>query len=172
MALLDSIPGISERIAQGILSEIGTEMERFPSAKHLASWAGMCPGNHESAGRQLSGKTRKGSPWLRQWLIEAAHAASHTTTYLAAQYRRLVLRCGQKKTLFAVAHTILRIIYYVLLRRQPYQELGSTYFDERDRASLENRLVRRLEGLGFRRRCTLLLLSLKTGEGMLFRREG
>ncbi len=97
LALLDTIPGVSEHIAQGILSELGADMSHFPSAKHLASWAGLCPGNHESAGRHLSGKTRKGSPWLRQLLMEAAHAASRTDTYVAAQYRRLAARRGHRK---------------------------------------------------------------------------
>jgi transposase len=90
IALLCSIPGISQRGAQGILAEIGLDMNRFPSAKHLASWAGMSPGNRESAGKRLSGKTNKGSPWLRKLLVEAAHAASHTKKiYLSAQYQRL-----------------------------------------------------------------------------------
>jgi transposase len=149
LALLDTIPGVSERIAQGILAELGADMSHFPSAKHLASWAGLCPGNHESAGRHLSGKTRKGSPWLRQLLMEAAHAASRTNTYVAAQYRRLAARRGHKKALVAVAHTLLTIIYHILRDHQPYRDLGSTYFDEHDRAALERRFVRRLEGLGF-----------------------
>ncbi len=149
LALLDTIPGISERIAQGILAELGADMSRFPSAKHLASWAGLCPGNHESAGRHLSGKTRKGSPWLRQLLMEAAHAASRTNTYVAAQYRRLAGRRGNKKALVAVAHTLLTIIYHILRDHQPYRDLGSAYFDEHDRAVLEKRFVRHLEGLGF-----------------------
>ena len=148
--LLDTIPGISRRAAEVLLAEIGSDMSRFPSAKHLASWAGICPGNHESAGKRKSGKTRKGSRWLRQVLIEAAHGAAHTKqTYLGALYRRLAARRGTKKALVAVGHAILVIVYHVLTRREPYQDLGVNYFDERDRQAVERRLVRRLEQLGY-----------------------
>ncbi|MFL5654780.1 MAG: transposase [Ktedonobacteraceae bacterium] len=95
---LETIPGIKRRLAEVILAEIGADMSRFPSARHLASWAGMCPGNNESAGKRLSGKTRKGSPWLRSALVEAAHAAIHCKdSYLAAKSQRLALRRGGKK---------------------------------------------------------------------------
>ena len=148
--LLDGIPGINPRAAQGILAEIGTDMRRFPSAKHLASWAGMCSGNQESAGKRLSGKTRKGSPWLRQQLAEAAHAASRTkNTYLSALYRRLASRRGAKIALIAVGHAILVIIYHMLSEHTSYQDLGGNYFDEHDRQATEKRLVRRLEKLGY-----------------------
>jgi transposase len=147
---LDTIPGISRRAAEIILAEIGPDMGRFPSAKHLASWAGMCPGNHESAGKRNSGKPRKGSRWLRQVLIEAAHGAAHTRyTYLAALYRRLQARRGTKKALVAVGHAILVIIYHILSRKEAYQDLGANYFDERDRQTVQRRLVRRLEQLGY-----------------------
>ena len=109
----------------------------------------MCPGNHESAGKQLHGTTRKGSPWLRQLLLEAAHAAARTNTYLGAQYRRLAKRRGAKKALFAVAHSILIISFHLLHRHVPYQELGANFFDEHERAALQHRLVRRLERLGY-----------------------
>jgi transposase len=148
--LLDGVPGISQRAAEIIVAEIGTDLRRFPSAKHLASWAGMCPGNGESGGKRLSGKTRKGNQWLRQVLIEIAHVASKTRdTYLAAQYRRIAARRGKKRALVALGHTILVIIYHILTRRQPYQDLGPTYFDQLDRQHLERRLVRRLERLGY-----------------------
>jgi transposase len=150
MALLDTIPGISWRAAEIILAEIGRDMGRFPSAKHLASWAGICPGNYESAGKRKNGKTRKGSRWLRQVLIEAAHGAAHTKhTYLAALYRRMQARRGTKKALVAVGHAILVIIYHILSRKEPYQDLGANYFDERDRHAVQRRLVRRLEQLGY-----------------------
>ena len=150
LAYLDTIPGVNERIAQIIIAEIGTDMSRFPSAKHLASWAGICPGNHESAGKRRSGRTRKGSRWLRQALTEAAHGAAHTKkTYLAALYQRIAARRGRKKAVIAVAHAILVIVYHLLTRHEPYKELGANYFDERDRQEVERRLVKRLRGLGY-----------------------
>jgi transposase len=150
VALLDTIPGISQHIAQVVLAEIGSNINRFPSARHLASWAGLCPGNNESAGKRYSGKTRKGSPYLRNALVEAAHAAVRTKqTYLAAQYRRLAARRGRKRALVALAHTMLTIIYHMLKRKEPYRELGANYFDERDRQAVEKRLVGRLRKLGY-----------------------
>jgi transposase len=150
VALLDTIPGVSQRTAEVLLAEIGTDMTRFPSAKHLASWAGMCPGNYESGGKRLNGKTRKGSRWLRQVLVEAAHVAAKTKqTYLAAQYRRLAARRGKKRALIALGHTILTIVYHLLVRKQPYQDLGAAYFDTHDQRRVEHRLVRRLERLGY-----------------------
>jgi transposase len=148
--LLCTIPGISQRAAEIILAEIGLDMSRFATANHLASWAGMCPGNYESAGKRLSGRSRKGSPWLRKILVEAAHAAAHTkNTYLSAQYRRLAARCGAKKAMIAVGHSILVIIYHVLRDKEGYKELGGNYFDEQNRQSIEKRLIRRLEKLGY-----------------------
>ena len=150
IALLDTIPGVGPRAAEMLIAEIGTDMSRFPSAKHLASWAGMCPGNHESGGKRLSGKTRKGSRWLRQSLVEIAHVASKTKhTYLAAQYRRIAARRGKKRALIAVGHTVLTIVYTMLTRQQPYQDLGAAYFDQRERHRVERRLVQRLERLGY-----------------------
>jgi transposase len=150
VVLLCSIPGISQRAAQGILAEIGTNMDRFASAKHLASWAGMCPGNHESAGKRSSGKTTKGSPWLRKLLVQAALAAGRTkNTYLSAQYGRLAARRGKKRASIAVGHTILVIIFQVLRDQKPYEELGCNFFDQRERQAVEKRLVQRLEKLGY-----------------------
>lgn len=147
---LDTIPGVSRTTAEVLLAEIGTDLERFGDARHLASWAGMCPGNNESAGKRKSGKTRKGSPWLRHILIEAAHAAAKTKhTYLSALFHRLVSRRGKKKALVAVGHSILVIAYHILTRHEPYHDLGENFFDERDRQKVERRLVRRLEKLGF-----------------------
>src|SRR5215216_2664537 len=150
IALLDTIPGVGQRAAEILIAEIGTDMSRFPSAKHLASWAGMCPGNHESGGKRLSGKTRKGSRWLRQILVEIAQVASKTKhTYLAAQYRRIAARRGKKRALIAVGHTVLTIVYTLLTRKQPYQDLGTAYFDQREQRRVERRLVQRLERLGY-----------------------
>jgi transposase len=150
IALLDTIPGVSQRTAEILIAEIGTDMGRFPSAKHLASWAGMCPGHHESAGKRLSGKTRKGSRWLRQVLVEAAHVAAKTKqTYLAAQYRRIAARRGKKRALMALGHTILIIVYDVLARKQPYQDLGTAYFDQLEQHRVQQRLVHRLERMGY-----------------------
>jgi transposase len=146
---LDMIPGVGPWLAEALISEIGTDMTRFPSAAHLASWAGMCPGNNESAGKRKSGRTRKGSPWLRTLLVQAAHAAARTKdTYLAAQYRRLAARRGKHKAAVAVGHTILVIVYHLLQRGTEYQDLGPRYFDQQDRRAVEHRLIRRLEALG------------------------
>jgi len=151
MQLLDTIPGIGETVAQIIVAEIGVDMARFPTAHDLASWAGMCPGNNESAGKRKSGKTTKGSRYLRAALVQAAWAASHQKeTYLAAQYKRLVKRMGKKKALVAVGHSILVIAYHVVQKRTPYQDLGGNYFDRRNVDKQRKRLIRQLEGLGLK----------------------
>jgi transposase len=148
---LATIPGVGRRTAELLLAEIGTDMSRFPTAAHLASWAGMCPGNDESAGKRRSGKTRKGSPWLRAALIEAARAAGRSKgTYLSAQYHRLAARRGTKRAAVAVGHTILLIVHSLLSEDDVYRDLGDHYFDERDRHAVERRLVARLEGLGYK----------------------
>jgi transposase len=150
LARLDGIPGVGRRTAEVLIAEIGTDMTRFPTAGHLASWAGLCPGNRQSAGKRLSGKTRDGNRWLRAALTEAAQAVARTRgTYLAAQYRRLAARRGKHKAAVAVAHTILVIAYHLLADGVDYAELGGNYFDERDRQLVERRLVRRLETLGY-----------------------
>jgi transposase len=147
---IDSVLGINERAAQGILAETGVQMGQFPSAKHFASWAGVCPGHNESAGKRRSGKTRQGNPHLRRLFIQAAHAAAHSkNSYLAAQYRRIARRRGPKRTAMAVAHSIAVIIYPILRDHTTYQDLGGNYFDERDRQAIEKRLVRRLQRLGY-----------------------
>jgi transposase len=150
VSLLCSIPGIGERAAIGILAEIGINMQQFPTAGHMASWAGVCPGNHESAGKRLSGKTRKGNPWLRCLLVQAAHSASHQKQcYLAEQYRRIAKRRGAKRAAIAVAHSILVIIYHLLHQQTTYQEKGETFFEEQERQGAEKRLVRQLSRLGY-----------------------
>jgi transposase len=148
--LVDAVTGISEQVAQGLLAEIGVNMDQFPSSKHLASWVGICPGNHESAGKRLSGKTRKGNLYARRLLIQAAHAAGKSkNTYLGAQYRRLASRIGSKKAAVAVGHSILVIIYHLLRDHSGYHDLGGNYFDERDRQVIQKQLIRRLERLGY-----------------------
>jgi transposase len=146
---LKTIPGISERLAEVLVAEIGTDMSRFPTVEHLASWAGMCPGNDESAGKRRSGRIPPGNRWLKQALIQAAWAASHTKdTYLSAQYHRLAKRRGRKRAAVALGHTLLVIVYYLLRRGVEYQELGAGYLDGLASERLTKQLVRRLEKLG------------------------
>jgi transposase len=150
VALLDTIPGVGRRTAEVLVAEIGVDMTRFPTAAHLAAWAGVAPGNNESAGKRRHAQTRKGSPWLRAALVEAAQAAGRTkSTYLGAQFRRLLPRKGKKRAAVAVGHSILVIAYHLLSKREPYHDLGVTYFDQRARQAVERRLVRRLEALGY-----------------------
>lgn len=152
LRLLDQIPGVNQRIAQIIISEIGVDMSRFPTADHLASWAGVCPGQHESAGKRRSGKTRKGSRWLREALVEAGWAAGHATkrkSYLTAQYHRLARRRGKKRACVAVGHSILRIAYVLLSHPHDYHDLGYDYFDRHAAKTIAKQLVRRLESLGY-----------------------
>jgi transposase len=148
--LLESIPALQETAIATILSEIGTDMSRFPSDKHLASWAGLSPGNHESAGKRLSGKTTHGNSCLRAVLCEVAWVISHTKgTYLSAFYHRIARRRGKKKAIVALAHKLLVIIYHVLSTKKPYEELGADFFDQLDKARIERRSVQRLEQLGY-----------------------
>lgn len=148
--LADTIPGVNRKAAEAILAEIGIDMSRFPRAAHLASWAGMCPGNNESAGKRLPGKTKKGNVWLRQHLVEAAHAAAHTkNTSISSLYHRIKSRHGPKTAIMAVGHSLLVALYHMLTRQVEYQDLGKNYFDEQGKQMLEKRLVRRLELLGY-----------------------
>jgi len=150
IAQVDTVTGIGRRTAEVLVAEVGTDLTRFRTHRHLASWAGLCPGNNESAGKHHGGKTRKGSPWLRAALIEAAKAAGRSKkTYLGAQYRRIAARRGAKRAAVAVAHSILVIVYHILTQHEPYHDLGVTYFDERDRQAVERRLVKRLQSLGY-----------------------
>ncbi len=150
---LDTIPGVDRRTAEVLLAEIGTDMGQFPSAGHLASWAGMCPGNHQSGGKRKGGKTRKGSKWLRRALTEAAHGAARTKqagrTALAEQYRRLLVRRGKQKAAIAVGHRILTLAYHLLRRREDYRELAPADLNERRRAQARLRAVNQLRQLGF-----------------------
>jgi transposase len=147
---LCTIPGVDRVSAWGIISEIGLDMNQFPDARHLASWAGLCPGNWESAGKRRSGKTRKGSAWLRRHLCQCAWGVStKQKNYLSALFRRLSARRGVKRATIAVAHALLGIAYHVLKHEVEYRDLGPDYFDSLDPARLKRRLVKRLEGLGF-----------------------
>ena len=146
----DSLPGINRRLAEIIVAEIGIDLKPFEDAEHLASWAGMCPGNNESAGKRKSGKTRKGSKWLRRALTEAAHGAARTKNkYYQSLYRRLAARRGKQRAAVAVGHSLLVTGYHLITRNQTYQDLGANYFDERDREGVKRRALRRLEQLGF-----------------------
>jgi transposase len=147
---LQTIPGVGLRVAEVVIAEIGVQMhEVFPTDAHLASWAGMCPGNKASGGKRMSGKTRHGNTYLRSAMVQAAWASSMTkSTYLSAQYKRLARRLGRKKALVAVAHSILVIIYHVLDREQSYTELGGDYFDRQHVGKQRDYLLRRLAALG------------------------
>ena len=151
LSRLDAVPGVGRRTAEVLAAEIGIQMARFPTPAHLASWAGMCPGNNESAGKRKTARTRKGSPWLCSALVEAAHAAARTKeTYLSAQYHRLAARRGKKKAAVAVGHTILVIVYHLLKQGTTYADLGPIYFDQHDRQAVERRLLNRLHRLGYK----------------------
>jgi transposase len=150
VTLLDTIPGVARQTAEIIVSEIGTDMSRFPTADHLAAWAGVAPGNHQSGGKRRSGKRRKGNKPLGAALNQAAHAAARTKdTYLSAQYHRLARRIGRNKAIMALAHSIVVIAYHLIQRQEPYRELGGDYFDKRRPEATAKHLVKRLEKLGF-----------------------
>ena len=151
IALLDTIPGINKITAQSLIAEIGINMEQFPSGKNIASWAGVCPGNNESAGKRKNCKTPKGNLSLHQVLSESAWAASRSRdTYLRALYLRLVPRKGTKKAIAALKHALLIIIYNVLKNKVPYHELGADYFLKLNKNGLKRYHVKRLEKLGFK----------------------
>jgi transposase len=147
--LLMTIPGVKQRTAEVLIAEIGVDMNAFPTAKHLASWAGMCPGNDQSAGKRRSGRTRKGTKWLRATLTEAALAAARTkNTYLAAHYQRLRGRRGHTKAVTAVGHSILTAAWHMLQTGELYHDLGGDYYTRQHPDRLTKRLIRQLQALG------------------------
>ncbi len=147
---LDAIPGVNRRTIENLVAEIGSDMSRFADADHLSSWAGMCPGHEESAGKRSRSRTTKGNRWLRRALNEAAWAASRSkNSYLSAQYRRLATRRGKKRAVIAVGHSILVIVYQLLKHDIDYQDLGPDFFDTLNPEKYRRYLVKRLEGLGY-----------------------
>jgi transposase len=148
---LDAIPGVNRVTIENVVAEIGVDMAQFPSSQALASWAGVCPGNEESAGKRKRRRTTKGNAWLRRALCEAAWSAARSReTYFKAQYGRLASRRGKKRAVIAVAHSLL-IVFYQLLKHKDlqYQELGGNHFDTLDPQRLRRHLVKRLESLGY-----------------------
>jgi transposase len=147
---VSSLPGFEQRSAQNVLAEIGADMKPFPTAAHLASWAGVCPGNNESAGKRKSGRTTHGNRWLRTALVQSAWAATRKKdSYFQAQYRRLAARRGKKRAIFAVAHSLLTVIYHMLKTGSTYKDLGGDYFDKLNSKRLLPHLVKRIKDLGY-----------------------
>jgi transposase len=146
---LDAIPGVGLITAQIVIAELGIDMSRFPTHGHAVSWAGLAPGKNESAGRNHSARTLKANRYLRTALVEAAHAAGRTPTYLGEKYRRLARRRGKKRAAVAVARTLLTIIYHMIREGSTYIDRGATYFDQLHPQSTQQWLTRRLERLGF-----------------------
>ena len=150
IALWDTIPGVDENIATTMAAEMGIRPEQFADGSHLASWTAMCPGNHESAGKRMSGKARKGNRWLRGALTQAAWAASHTKgTYLSGLFRRISARRGAKRAIVAVGHSILISAFYMWKNKEPYREVGDAYLDKIKPEKTANRLLKRLAKLGY-----------------------
>lgn len=148
--LLQTIPGVKNRVIDVVLAEIGPDVAPFPSAAALSKWAGLAPGNKTSGGKRLSGRTQPGNRLLRSTLVEAAWAASRTNgTYFQSQFRRLMIRLGRKKAALAVAHSILEVIWFVLYRRDPYVDLGGDYFNRLNNEAVARRTVNRLKALGY-----------------------
>ena len=148
--LLDGIPGLAQRNSEAILAETGVDMGRFATPGHLTSWSGVAPGNHQSGGKRYSGKITPGNPALRKALVQAAHGAIRTKdSYFGALYHRIAGRRGKRRALVAVARSLLVVIYHVLLYHEPYRELGGDYYDERKKEATIERLLKRLDKLGY-----------------------
>jgi transposase len=151
VTLWQTIPGVDRVTACNLVAEIGVDLRQFPSAQHLASWAALCPGNHESAGKRKSGKTRDGNKWLRRSLCQAAWAVTRTKNcYLSAQFKRLAARRGVKRAVMAVAHTMLIIGYHMLKTGRSYHELGGNYLEQINKHQLQRYFVKRLRNLGLK----------------------
>jgi transposase len=149
LELLQTIPGVGLKTAQVIIAETGADMSQFPSAAHLAAWAGVAPAMHESAGRRTPAGSRQGNKWLTSTLVEAANSVARTKdTYLAARFARIAARRGKKRAAVAIANSILVSVYHMLDRDQPYRDLGPDWLDERHGAAHTRRLVAQLERLG------------------------
>ena len=147
--LMMSMPGINRTAAYTVIAEIGVDMSRFASARHLASWAGLCPGNNTSAGKSRSGKSHRGNPWIKGVMTEISWAAARTkNSYPSAQYRRLAAHRGKKRALVAVANSLIQVLWHLLTHRKPYADLGANYFEQINKQRLTQSLVRRLEKLG------------------------
>ena len=147
---LDEIPGIARRTAENIIAEIGVDLSRWPTVAHFTSWCGACPGNKASGGKRRPARVRKGNPWIKRAVTEAAWAAGRTKrSYLGERYRRFAVRKGRKRAIVAVAHEILTIIYYLLTRGTRYQDLGVHYIEERNRAAIQRQALRQLDRLGY-----------------------
>ena len=153
--LLDGIPGVGRRTAEVLIAEWGADLSRFPSAGHLAAWSGMCPGNKASGGKRQPVRTRKGNPWVRRSLTEAAWAAGRVKgSYLGVQFRRFAARKGRKHAVVVVGHSILTVAYYLLTHRVSYRDLGVEYLETRDREATARQAVKRLQALGWDVRLT------------------
>lgn len=150
MTLLDTIPGVARQSAELLLAEVGIDMSRFPSAAHLCKWAGICPGNHESAGKLYSGKTPPSNRWLRGMLVQMANAAVHCkASYFATVYRRLAPRRGHKRAIIAVAHRLLIAVYHMLRQHQPYRDYRTTNTGQRSQEQRLKKLQQQIEQLGY-----------------------
>jgi transposase len=145
----EKINGVSRHVLYVLLAEIGSDLSRFPDAEHLSSWAGVCPGHKESAGKRLSGKCKKGNRYVREVLVQAAHGVRRCHTYLGERYRRLKKRRGSKRAALAIGHDILVIYYQMMKTGQQYQEKGEQFFHQRDRDKVERQLIQRLSRLGY-----------------------
>lgn len=147
---LEKIPGIGKRSSEIILAEIGQDMNRFPTAGHISSWSGVCPGNNESAGKRRSGKTRKGNKILKSALVECAQSAvQHKTSFFYAQYQRISMRRGKKRALLAVAHTMLIAIYYMIKEDKEYIDLGADFYNKFNKEKKANAYMKKLKELGY-----------------------